>query len=67
VQGAGIKGMNSDMNLTDMFKLGGSTSGGMFGGENPFQKGLQQSLMMSQPQKVMMDNNDFGNQYPGKQ
>lgn len=43
VQGAGFQGANSDMGSNDMssaFKFGGSTSGGMFGGENPFQKGL---------------------------
>ena len=70
VQGSGLLGTNSDMSSTDMssaFKFGGSTSGGMFGGENPFQKGLQQSLMMTQPQKVMMDNErDFMNPFLGK-
>lgn len=30
------------------FKLGGGSGGGMFGGENPFQKGFQQTLMMHQ-------------------
>jgi len=49
VQGNGFQSAASDLNPSDLasgFNFGGTNGGGMFGGENPFQKSFKQSMML---------------------